>query len=179
MKYATVCSVSAALILAAGLASADPKTYVNATGDVLSETDCGPPHSTTGDPTPDGQGGVCFASGHIPAVVPPNSPPGTRGTAHVSVLDEFVSPTSGFYCQDYNGDALCGDPAAGEPGILFCGTVTLVDSTQGTIGTGNWKPTTDTIIFIDGVLFGSNVFANGCNLQGTLGVKGIVDHISP
>lgn len=123
------------IFLAAGPAAADPRCYVNGTGDQLLQCGVGP----GGVLVSPNQGGVCFEAGHIQ--------PGF-GQAQIWIQDDFLSPSSGFYCQDKTFDGICDEDSAS----VFCANHTL------TVG-GNWDPAFAVWVFVDGPVFGNPVLS--------------------
>lgn len=171
-----VLAIATALVALAGTVSAHQLNYTG-TIDVLFFQEGGNGHilssSCVDEPTDVYFGGVCYTAGHIPAVVPPNSPPGTPGQATVTVTDDASASTVVFYCQDVNGNSVCGE--TGEPEQEFCGQITLV------VGATTWDPARDAFFFVAGAIGGQQVdpvLLNACG-QTSIGTTGSADHQSP
>lgn len=81
----------------------------------------------------------------------------------ISIMDDVNSPVGGFYCQDWDADAICG--GSGEPGILFCGSVEVTTGVD-------YDPLFDAHIFVDSALTLFPV----CGLLLGGGTSGSVDH---
>jgi hypothetical protein len=152
MKHHAVLLSAALAIAAIGMVAADPKDYVNVTGDQLLQ--CNPGGLDLGF----GQGGVCFEAGHITA--------DGSGQATVTVTDDFLSPASMFICQDFDGNGICPD-GPGEIEILACVSHTLTDG-------ADWNSGVRLLIWVDGPVFGNPVLSPCGQLSVT--VKGQVSH---
>lgn len=180
MKVASVVLLAAWILPATALAS--PHDYANPAGmgDVLILCT----HDLTGGPD---LGGVCIPAGHIPD---------DFGFAVLQITDDFVAPASGFYCQDHDGDQICGETAGlaagtGQVPLVpaelrgqtvckiplvcditehqqhFCGATAI---TKGV----DWEPSLDVFVFIDGLVYG-NPLTSPCG-SFSAGTHGFVDH---
>lgn len=139
--------VAAFAVAGLGIATADTREYVNVTGD--QQLICDETGATIS------QGGFCYPAGHVAA--------DGSGQATVSIIDDLISPTSGYFCQDLDADTFCDEGTD----VLFCGSLTL------TSGAG-WDESGSIVVFIDGPVFGNPVLS----VCGTLsaGTHGFGNH---
>jgi hypothetical protein len=160
----------------AGWAAADAGNYVNPNGGVgvsLSITNCANDVQGTGMSI----GGIRFCAGHVT--------PDLAGENILTIIDGVNSPASGTYCQDWNGNSICGeisDPVTGdrsEPRVRFCGSQVLQSPPDPTPRpswpTDNWDTAHAILVFIDSP--GNGNPANSvCGLVFSNGVIGQVNH---
>jgi len=112
-------------------------------------------------PRPDesGPGFVCFPAGEVCCSWP-----------RLEIFDDINLAVSGFYCQDFNADSVCGDDGSFggivEPGERFCMSITLDG--------GIWNSNYDVYVFIDGPL--SGLFSSACGPTIIQGTHGFVFH---
>jgi hypothetical protein len=134
----------------AGFVAADPANYVNPNGGVgvsLSITNCANDVQGTGMSI----GGVRFCAGHVT--------PDLAGENTLTIVDGVTSPASGTYCQDWDGDSICGniaDPVTGdrsEPRVKFCGSQLIKTPAdpmpRPSWTTDNWRTEVDVLVFVD------------------------------
>jgi hypothetical protein len=160
----------------ATMAAADPREYIvppnQGAGLSISMTSC--------EPRGPSVGAVRFCAGHIS--------PDVNGAASISIEDDLNAPVSGVYCQDLDGDQLCGEgqfPPDGtriEPRHEFCGSMVLdspMDPTpRADWAVHNWDPfgfNADVLIFIDGIADG-NPATSRCGFVFSYGTHGWVWH---
>lgn len=155
---------TASLVFLAATAAADPRTYTGVTDQLYSvgfgslAVDC------SDAPLGLNPGFVCFPSGHIQ--------PDAGLTASVIIRDELMGAVSGYYCQDLNGDSICG--GGGEFDERFCAALTLFHVDAGTPEV-NWNPSFAVRVYVDGPLAGSPLLSP-CGSQASVGVIGTVEH---
>jgi hypothetical protein len=142
----TLAAVLVGLVAVSGVAAAHTQSYVNITGDILVICDI------LGDGSELNEGGACLAAGHV-----------AGPTASITIADDILSPTSGFYDQDLDGDGT-GD---GVVAAGFCGSITLNSGV-------NWDESGSIIIWADGPIFG-NPLLSVCGTL-SLTVLGTVSH---
>jgi hypothetical protein len=144
-------TLAAAALAAMEPATADPRSYVNASGDSGTATmpDC---DGSLGL----GLGSACFPAGHVQ--------PDADGTATITLTDSFLSPVSGVHCDDADGDSICEQREIGE---WFCGTHTIRDGED-------WHAGDQIIIVVDGPVFG-NPILSPCGTLSTA-TTGIISH---
>lgn len=138
-------------------------------------------------------GGVCIPPGHLL--------PNALGQVTLTINDLVNNPTSGFYCQDQDGDQICGETnqavaqsAAADQevplvpvelrGQTVCAKLNPlcdIDENQShfcasvTITSGiDWDENLDVFVFIDGPIWGNPVNSPCGNLSN--GVQGEVVH---
>lgn len=135
------------IILAAGATVAHPHSYVGSNDTRMPIAGCPDPFL--------GPGYVCFRAGEIVADV--------DGGATFTIADDNLSPTSGYYGQDTDGDGSIDTGTA----AIFCGSPSITSGV-------NWDEGFDIYVFIDGPVHGSPVFS----VCGTMsaGTGGFVDH---
>jgi len=97
-------------------------------------------------------GGACLPSGFIVPV--------DDGTGTIEIRDALLNPTSAFYCQDGNADAMC-DGAS----VPFCDSIVLTSGQD-------WNPGVEVLVLIAGPLFG-NPLLSPCGAL-SLGTTGLV-----
>lgn len=178
MVCLAVRGLAALLLFVAGTAAADALPYVGG-GDwgVFCREDVS-------------VGGVCLAAGHLSDEPVP--------IQTLTIRDEAVSPVSGFYCQDFDNDAICGEQdfapvvepgAAQDEGLWLeargqsacLSTLCDIDESRshfcGSVAVEvdvNWDPAYDVFVLIDGPVFG-NPLTSPCG-QHSAGVVGSVGH---
>jgi len=145
----TLATLMMGLVAVSAVVMAHPQAYVNVVGDELVDCDI------LGDGGTLNQGGACYEAGHVAAAA--------DGSAAVTIADNLLSPTSGYYDQDLDGDGT-GDGvfAAG-----FCGTHALQSGV-------NWDESGAILVWADGAVFGNPVLSVCGTLSST--VQGVVDH---
>jgi hypothetical protein len=137
-----------AIVFVATAATAHPVDYINLKTIGDHVVICQSPPSTV-NPFPFGFGGVCYEAGHI---VTPG--PGTVVT--FTVTDNLKAPVSALYRNVVD--------------IPFCGVVSVTDGID-------FDSSVDTIIFVDGIIFGNPVLSPcGPLLPWTAGWIGTVNH---
>ena len=156
--------------LVAGVATANPRGYVAATGDFLNfclSKDATEGGDWNGVPS---QGGTCFGAGHVTA--------DSAGNAVLSVTDQVFNPLGVRVCQDIDNDNLAcedgTDPTTGndiiELDTIGCGSALLLDQAHG----GLWNTGARIVIYTDGPIFGTlDSYCVGSTAPGT---SGTVNH---
>ena len=134
---------------------ADPRQYVNTSGDALVVCDSlGFGFSN---------GGVCFEPGHVL--------PDGNGEAILTIFDDFNNVVSGVACQDLNGDTFCGGQGSAELREPFCIQGVITSAWFG----GSWQEWAELRVFVDGPILG-NPALSSCGPMFSPGVSGRVDH---
>lgn len=144
MRVALLVGMLALGTLWAAPAAAHPRPYIGGTGDVV---------VVCGDDFKTGIGGVCLDAGEIQG--------GFFG-AEVWIMDGWLYPNSGRFCQDVDGNGGC------EINTAFCGGLQLIDG-------WNWDSSRPATVFVDGPLFG-NALLSTCFSLASPGVHGVVWH---
>jgi hypothetical protein len=112
-----------------------------------------------------GIGWACFAANHLA--------PDQTGASGVQIEENTIQPVSGFYCQDNNGDGICGGGA--DYGSPFC-TALVLFSEAPEPSVINWDPAIAVQVFVDGPVAGSNLLGACHDTLGSYGTVGTVTH---
>jgi hypothetical protein len=87
--------------------------------------------------------------------------PAGVGGSRLTIADDVLAPTSGFYDQDLDGDG----SLDGVVGTGFCGSLLLFEG-------GNWNPGAPIVVLADGPVYGSPLLSTCGTIS--LGITGVV-----